>query len=102
MDTNNIREITGLLTMPFDIIVGISEHLDLCSNTSLMDTCKQMRYLYLSSKYLWRRIVFDLDHSNLSKIYSSLRKLDDSNGLRENVTDVGHLFLSFFLPFSHC
>lgn len=80
---------TTLLTLPYDIIANISQHLDLCSNTSLMDTCRHMRYMFLSSKYLWRRITFDLNHTtDLHRIYSSLRKLDDSNGLRQHVVEV--------------
>ncbi|CAO3623374.1 unnamed protein product [Mucor fragilis] len=79
---------TTLLTLPYDIVANISQHLDLCSNTSLMDTCRHMRYMFLSSKYLWRRIAFDLNHTtDLHRIYSSLRKLDDSNGLRQHVVE---------------
>lgn len=78
-----------LLRLPYDIIANVSQYLDLCSNTHLMDTCQQMRYFYLSSKYLWRKIVFDVNlYANLSPIYSSLRKLDDSNGLRQLVQEV--------------
>lgn len=77
-----------LLQMPFDIISDISEYLDLCSRTCLMDTCRQMRYLFLSSKHLWKRIVFDIRLYDIFKIYSSLRKLGDSNGLRQYIQEV--------------
>ena len=50
-----------LLQLPFDVIADISQYLDLCSRTSLMDTCRHMRHLFLSSKYLWKRIVFDVN-----------------------------------------
>lgn len=81
-----------LLKMPYDIIANVSQYLDLCSNTHLMDTCQQMRYFYLNSKYLWRKIVFDVNlYHDLHPIYSSLRKLDDSNGLRQLVTEVSDI-----------
>lgn len=80
---------TTLLALPYDIIANISRYLDLCSNTSLMDTCRHMRYMFLSSKYLWKIIIFDLNHTtDLHRVYSSLRKLDDSNGLRQHITEV--------------
>ncbi|ORE19250.1 hypothetical protein BCV71DRAFT_263157 [Rhizopus microsporus] len=77
-----------LLQLPFDVIADISQYLDLCSRTSLMDTCRHMRHLFLSSKYLWKRIVFDVNMNDLSRTYSSLRKLGDSNGLRQLVQEV--------------
>lgn len=86
---NTVDTRPWLLRLPYDIITNISQYLDLCSNTHLMDTCQQMRYFYLSSKYLWKRIVFDVDlYNDLHPIYSSLRKLDDKNGLRQHVTEV--------------
>ncbi|OBZ86790.1 hypothetical protein A0J61_05160 [Choanephora cucurbitarum] len=78
-----------LLGLPYDIITNISQRLDLCSNTSLMDTCRHFRYMFLSSTFIWRRISFHLDHTtDLHRVYSSLRKLGDSNGLRQHVREV--------------
>ncbi|KAI8096142.1 hypothetical protein BDF21DRAFT_354239 [Thamnidium elegans] len=86
---NTVDTRPWLLRLPYDIITNVSQYLDLCSNTHLMDTCQQMRYFYLSSKYLWKRIVFDVNlYNDLHPIYSSLRKLDDINGLRHHVTEV--------------
>lgn len=80
---------TDILSLPYDIIANISQYLDLVSNTSLMDTCRHFRYMYLSSTYIWRSIWFVLNHStDLSRTYSSLRKLGDSNGLNQLVREV--------------
>ncbi|KAI8987886.1 hypothetical protein BDF20DRAFT_852683 [Mycotypha africana] len=78
-----------ILSLPYDVIENISQHLDLCSNTSLMDTCRHMRYLYLSSQYIWRKIVLDpAQTTDLHRIYSSLRKLGDANGLKQLIYEV--------------
>lgn len=83
---------THLLALPYDVIANISQYLDLVSNTSLMDTCRHFRYMYLSSKYIWRRIRFELNHDiDLSRTYSSLRKMGDSNGLNQLVREVTYI-----------
>ncbi|KAI9260223.1 hypothetical protein BY458DRAFT_478444 [Sporodiniella umbellata] len=82
------QAIPQLLKLPFDVMVEVSEYLDLCSRTCLMDSCRSMRSLFLSSHHLWKQIRIDLSLYDLHKLYSSLRKLSDSNGLHRHVQEV--------------
>ncbi|KAI9029676.1 hypothetical protein CLU79DRAFT_716317 [Phycomyces nitens] len=74
--------------IPPEITEAIASHLDICSLMNLMDTCTQFRYQFLASTFIWRRVVFDLRYGDLSAIYAALRRLRDSNGLRQLVREV--------------
>lgn len=78
----------SLTEIPFDILTYIAKFLDICSLWNLLDTCRLLRYSFLDFPPVWRRIVVDLAHCDLSQFYAALRRLRDSNGLRQLVQEV--------------